>query len=329
MEINWLKNFTDEWLARVHQDRVPHALLLLGPAGVGKRSAAAWLASERLGLPAVNDGPQYPLAIPEHPDLRWLQPPEDKHSVGIEQIRELVAALALTSYSGGGKVAIIDPANAMTANAANSLLKTLEEPSGDALIILVADRLGRLPATIVSRCQRVSLPLPDAASSIDWLQRVKHENDWPEALRLAGNAPLGAIDARERMPQAQAMAEEFAGLAERRGSPIEVAARWSKLEPAFVLDWLSSSIQESIRRASGVPSAPPVSAGPAESVLRRIDRRNLFCYLDIINRLRGQAAGSFNVQLTLESLLIDWSSGLKDCHRSFGPGELLPGTAQG
>ncbi|MGI9264019.1 MAG: hypothetical protein ACR2QU_03755, partial [Gammaproteobacteria bacterium] len=52
---------------------------------------------------------------------------------------------------------------------------------------------------------------------------------------------------------------------------------------------------------------------PADSVLRRIDRRNLFCYLDIINRLRGQAAGSFNVQLTLESLLIDWADGLRDC----------------
>jgi DNA polymerase-3 subunit delta' len=328
MKLNWLDDFTDAWLARVRQERVPHALLLLGAAGTGKRAVAAWLARERLGLAGVSDGPQYPLEIPEHPDLRWLRPPEDKHSVGIEQVRELVTALSLTSYSGGGKVAIIDPANAMTASAANSLLKTLEEPSGDALIVLVADRLGHLPATIVSRCQRVSLPLPDARTSIEWLQQVERDSDWPEVLRHAGYAPLAAIEVREKMPQAQAMAREFSDLAERRGSPVEVAARWSKMEPAFVLDWLSSSIQETIRQVSGVPSAS-VSGGPPDSVLRRIDRRNLFCYLDIINRLRGQAAGSFNVQLTLESLLIDWASGLKDCHRSFGPGELLPGSAQG
>ena len=53
-----------------------------------------------------------------------------------------------------------------------------------------------------------------------------------------------------------------------------------------------------------------------DSVLRRMDRRNLFCYLDIINRLRGQAGGSYNVQLTLEGLLIDWADGLANCDLS-------------
>ena len=70
--------------------------------------------------------------MPEHPDLRWIAPPEDKESIGIEQIRDLVDDMGLTSYEGGGKVAVIEPANAMTVNAANSLLKTLEEPPGDA-----------------------------------------------------------------------------------------------------------------------------------------------------------------------------------------------------
>ena len=53
-----------------------------------------------------------------------------------------------------------------------------------------------------------------------------------------------------------------------------------------------------------------------DSVVKRMDRRNLFCYLDIINRLRGQPVGSFNVQLTLESLLIDWAGDLLDCSNS-------------
>ena len=327
MKISWLNEFTEAWQARVAQARVPHALLLSGPVGTGKRAAAAWLANERLSLPAA-DGPCYPVEIPEHPDMRWLKPPEDKQSVGIEQVRELVAGLALTSYSGGGKVAVIDPANAMTASAANSLLKTLEEPSGDALIVLVADRIGRLPATILSRCQRISLSVPDRQLSLDWLNALDRDSDWAQALELAADAPLAAIAAQARLAEARTMADDFRSLAERRGSPVEVAARWAKFEPSFVLDWLSQSIQDTIRQASGLP-AKRAGGSPSDSVLRRIDRRNLFCYLDIINRLRGQAAGSFNVQLTLESLLIDWAGGLKSSHRSFGPGELLPGTAQG
>ena len=328
MELTWLSTFTNSWLTRVSQHRVPHAVLLLGSPGVGKRAAAAWLARERFSLPGSATGPQYPLDKPEHPDLHWISPPDEKYTVGIDQIRGLVSSLALTSYAGGGKVAVIEPANAMTVSAANSLLKTLEEPSGDALIILIADRLGRLPATIVSRCQRISMPIPAAGESLDWLERLQTSKDWPQALALAGGAPLAAIDARERLEMAAAMATEFAGLAERRGSPIELAARWSKYEPVFVLDWLCQTVQHCIRRVSG-GETDFSGAGPPESVLRRIDTRNLFCYLDIINRLRGQAAGSYNVQLTLESLLIDWAGGLKNGHQIYGPGELLPGTASG
>ncbi len=325
MELTWLKPFTESWATRVSQGRVPHALLLLGPAGVGKRAAAAWLARERLGLTAAEEGPRYPLQVPEHPDLRWLSPPEDKHTVGIEQVRELVSSLSLTSYSGGGKVAVIDPANAMTANAANSLLKTLEEPSGEALIILVADRIGRLPATIFSRCQRVNFPLPPEGESLAWLERLKPAGDWDRSLGLAGHAPLAAIEARDHLEQATVMADEFVDVAERRVSPVEVAARWSKYDPAFVLDWLCVSVQQCLRRAS-LSDSGLAEGGPLQSVLRRIDRRKLFCYLDIINRLRAQAAGSYNVQLTLESLLIDWADGLERCHHAFAPGELLPGS---
>lgn len=329
MKVNWLRSFADAWLTRVAQARVPHALMLLGAAGVGKRTAAAWLARERLGLPGVDDGPDFPLQVPEHADLRWLHPPEGKHSIGVEQVRELVSALSLTSYKGGSKVAVIDPANAMTANAANSLLKTLEEPPGDALIILIADKVGRLPATIFSRCQRISVPLPPAADSLAWLERLQPCSDWREALRLAGNAPLAAIEARDQLQQAACMADEFTRLAGQRDSPtespIEVAARWSKYEPAFVLDWLSQTVQQCIRKAACGESGL-AEGGPPESVLRHIDRRNMFCYLDIINRLRGEAAGSYNVQLTLESLLIDWASGLENCRLALAPGELLPGS---
>jgi DNA polymerase-3 subunit delta' len=311
MEINWLKNFAASWQARVAQDRMPHAVMLVGAPGVGKRCAAAWIAKHRLRIRGATHLPEYPLVIPEHPDLRWLRPPEDKQNIGIEQIRELVADLSLTSFDGGGKVAVIEPANMMTANAANSLLKTLEEPPGDALLVLVTDRTGRLPATIFSRCQRVNIPVPAQPTSLAWLDRLQPAEHWTRALRVAGGAPIAAITAAEHVEVTEAMSCDFFALSAKRAAPLEVAAKWAKYDPGFVLDWMCREVQKCIVGASGATSA---IAGQAteESVLKHMDRRNLFCYLDIINRLRGQPAGSFNVQLTLESLLIDWAGELRD-----------------
>jgi len=309
MEITWLKPVVESYRSSHSQGRLPHAIMLTGPRGIGKRSAAAWLARKRLELP-VAELPEYPLEMPGHADLRWLTRIEDKHSIGIDQIRRLVADLSLTSYAGGGKVAVVEAADIMTTSAANSLLKTLEEPPGDTLLILIVDRPGYLPATIVSRCQRLNITLPTESEGLSWLQSLKPAAHWAKVLRNSGFAPLAAIEAVERLDETDAMAREFAALAEGRAAPLKVAAKWAKQDPLFVLSWLSHQVQICISRVScGVASG--VSAVLGDSVLEHIDRRKLFCYLDIINRLRGQPAGSFNVQLTLECLLIDWSQRLE------------------
>ena len=288
---------------------MPHAVLLIGPPGVGKRALAAWMATHRLGSGETPALPGYPLEIPEYADLRWISPPEDKESILIDQVRELVADINLTSYEGRGKVAVIEPANAMTTNAANSLLKTLEEPPGDALIVLVADRLQHLPATILSRCQRIDMAPPGEAEGLAWLDRFRPGTSWAEALRAAGYAPLAAIDAAELLATAREMGRAMTDIARGSQSPVEVAAEWARLEPRYVLDWLSRQVKlATIATFAGRDRAAGLTI--EQSVLERIDRQNLFCYLDIINRLRGQPKGSFNVQLTFESLLIDWSQGL-------------------
>jgi len=317
MKLPWLESFETDWQSRLARGRVPHAVLLQGTFGVGKRCAACWMVAQKLGLAQAGGGPVYPAERPVHPDLRWITPAEDKFTIGIEAIRELVAELSLTSYSGGGKVAVIDPASAMTLNAANSLLKTLEEPPGDALLVLIADKPGRLPATILSRCQRISLPVPTEQASLDWLNRVHPGQDWGRALHMAGNAPLAAMAAMELLELASEMERDFVALPQNQASPLEVAARWSKQEPGMILGWMGSQVRQCIRQriATGGFARPSIIP---DSVLRHMDTRKLFCYLDTVDRVRNQPAGSFNVQLTLESLLIDWSDRLQ--HFS-GPGE--------
>ncbi len=309
MQITWHEKIASAWLDRIHHGRLPHAVLLTGPPGVGKRAAAVWMASHRLVDGFDASLPEFPVQALEHPDLRRVSPPEEKTTIGIEQIRDLVVDLGLTSFEGAGKVAIIEPANAMTINAANSLLKTLEEPPGDTLLILVADRHGRLPATIFSRCQRIEFQPPGEPEGLAWLDRLQPGAHWAEALALAGNAPIGAIETLEQLETHAAMRKDLADLSCGRVSPLEVAARWGKLDVIFVLNWMSWQVQKAILAAS-TGSESPVASVIDKSVLNRMDRRNLFCYLDTINRLRGQPTGSYNVQLTLESLLIDWSEGL-------------------
>jgi len=319
--ITWHEDLTNNKLDRIQQELIPHALILTSPKVVRKCADIFCMAQHHLGV-STSVTPEFPPPAVEHSDLRWVSPAEGKQAIGIDQIRELVAELSMTSYQGEGKAAVIDPADAMTNNAANSLLKTLEEPSGNALLILIADRKGRLPATIFSRCQRIDINAPSEPEGLQWLDQLHPGSNWIEALRLAGNAPLAAIAALEQLDTHASMSREFAAVATGKASPIDIASRWKGLDTAFVLDWLARQVQNSIYKASNTsPQGQPALI--ADSVLNRMDRRNLFCYLDIINRLRGQPGGSFNVQLTLEGLLIDLADGLKNCG-SGSPGGELP-----
>ncbi len=154
--------------------RLPHSMLLLSAPGLGAESLAGWTAA----LALCEGSGERPcgactscalLRSASHPDFHVVRLEEDAKQIKIDQIRELIDALSLMSYRGGFKVGIIEGAEALNANGANAFLKTLEEPSGDTLLILVARPSHRLPATIASRCLRMVLRPPSADVATAWL----------------------------------------------------------------------------------------------------------------------------------------------------------------
>jgi DNA polymerase-3 subunit delta' len=146
--------------------RLHHAYLFLGPEGIGKRTIALALTraihcagmdddfcGRCVNCARISDG--------NHPDVRFIEPLADKKEISIQQIRELERELNYRSFTGKRKIVIIDPATLMNLSAQNALLKTLEEPPEDSLIILIASNAGALLPTVRSRCLRLSFaPLP-------------------------------------------------------------------------------------------------------------------------------------------------------------------------
>ncbi len=164
----WQQRAHDQAMATLAAGRLGHALLLSGPAGLGKRTVVERLTTYVLsgGAPAAEARNRPLIAAGTHPDLHVVSFVPNKEGtrlrteIVIEQIRELGQQLALTPQYGQAQVAIIDPADALNTAACNALLKTLEEPAPGRYLWLVSARPGRLPATIRSRCQRLKSACP-------------------------------------------------------------------------------------------------------------------------------------------------------------------------
>lgn len=209
------------------RERLPHALLLHGMAGVGKRqmalSLAEWLLCEHpLGGSACGRCRSCNwLAQGGHPDLFIVEPRTDdteadkakrsRRLIAVDDVREATQMLALSSHQGGWRVVLIVPAEAMNPAAANALLKTLEEPPPRVMLILVSHQPRRLLPTVLSRCQKLAVPRPDRQVALAWL--AEHPLPDAEGLLLeAGGAPLRALDYAdaERMAQRERLLKALA-----------------------------------------------------------------------------------------------------------------------
>lgn len=185
--------------AQLQADQLPHALLFNGPRHVGKdRFAEAFCRLLLCESPAdgVHCGQCKACGLTEagsHGDFRRLQPEGTSRVIKIDQVRAAVEFAYKTAAFGGRKALLITPAEALNVNAANALLKCLEEPPPGTHIILVCHQLQALPATIRSRCQNVRFPCPSEDASLRWLTGMIEGSGAEDALAAAEGRPLLAL----------------------------------------------------------------------------------------------------------------------------------------
>ena len=317
---------SEQWrrIATMHaESRLPHALLLRGPEGVGKRRFARRLLAALLC--ETRDFAARPcgacrscrlVTAGTHPDRHELAPPEGKQQIGIDQVRALIERISLTSQYGGRKGVSVAPAEQMTRAAANTLLKTLEEPPGDTVFVLVSHQASTLPATIRSRCQLVDFPHPDPDAARAWLAgELGSEEAAATALRLAHGAPLNAAPARAggALEARETILGDLAGLL-GGGDPLAAAERWRDMGLPEALYWLLSVVCDLVRLKNGrlAHSLTHSDREPAlQALARGLDLTGLFRLFDVLVEARRAALGqlNFNEQLMLESIAIEWQRG--------------------
>lgn len=332
MIYSWQKNLWQELIG--NQAGLPHAQLLHGQAGIGKRDFADAMARALLCESPTASGAACGqcmacgwLAAGTHPDFRVLQPDSEAGEgdapagaseeattekgkkqtlITIAQVRELIDSISLSSSRGGRRVILIHPAEAMNVNAANALLKTLEEPQPNTLFILVSHQMPRLPATVRSRCLKIAMPAPSRQQALDWLagQGVKH----PEiSLAQAGNAPLRALDLTTGDYQ-EKRAAFLTRLEEAQNvDPLALAEMGEKLELAWVMNWLQTWVYDLVAaRTTGTIRFHSDLSIKIMALANNVDLLLLFNYQRDLLSAQRTLQHPLNARLLLEQLLLTY-----------------------
>ncbi|HEY7640018.1 MAG TPA: DNA polymerase III subunit delta' [Steroidobacteraceae bacterium] len=299
-------------------NRLSHALLLQGAEGLGKQAFAAWLAcavlcdkSTGATLRCCGECPSCTLfAAGSHPDLLWVVPEEDKQQISIDQVRAATERLTKTSYRQGYKVAIVDPAHLMTPNAANSVLKTLEEPSPRSLLILITSQPSTLLPTVRSRCQKVTIPRPSREEAIAWLSARSGRAANAALLEFAGGAPLRALAYADGSFDAlsEQMQKSIGALLAGQADVTQVAAEWEKDRLNERLTWLDLWLT-SLARAALAGNADlitfPGRSAHLPSPSRPLNISGVYSMVDRARALKSQLARTaLQRELAVESWLL-------------------------
>jgi DNA polymerase-3 subunit delta' len=313
LETPWLTPLIEQLRRARAANRFPTGLLIHDERGAGGEALARFAAQLALCREAnppcgrCRDCRQWLGA--QHPDFIELTPLEDSKYIRVEQVRDLAQELALTSHNGGATVVLLNPADSMNPNAANALLKTLEEPRSGVTLILLCSMPSRLPATILSRCQKLKVLVPARAESIEWLTRQRGAGPWGVVLDVLGNAPFEALAvnaselARLKSETDRALSDAMSGRLDIPGTAERWAAKSAPfdLRLACVETWITARIDEAAaktRQSSEMRSSAHLSESSSDMNITL-----LLKVLDAAYELRRLRLTSINRSLALEQLL--------------------------
>ena len=310
-EYPWLRETYQPLETNIKEHKNAHAFLIQGNSGIGRIALAKFLSNSFLGCHENNST--------ETIDEIIVSPMEDKKTISIDQIRSLKESLLLTSLKGKGKVGIIHPSEAMTYPAANSLLKILEEPPKDTMIILISESSGKLPRTIVSRSQIINCGHPSFDQTIEWLGE-REDADWISILSVFGNRPvlLSKIGHETLINQINSMSSQITGLIDGKIKPSEISDSWKsediELNLRVLYSWIFQYLEIRLLKSNDDQNLPN---GLKRMLDQNIDHERCFKLMDEIIRLselKYSGKGlSWNLHITklLNPLFVDMS-GMKE-----------------
>lgn len=305
-------------------NKLPHALMFAGPKGIGKRHLAEALAQLLLCAAPIEGTPCGKCRgcqlnrVHNHPDLIHLQPEDGSKGIKVDQVRALIDDLGKTSQQGGYKVVVLEPAEGMNSNSANALLKSLEEPAANTLLMLISHSSSSVLPTIRSRCQMRLLAMPSSEQVIHWLTPLIVGSQAPieKLVEAAGGAPLTALaflkgDALERR---DAWLLNLIRLSSGQISAIEVGGQWQKEDVPAIVEWFLTWLHSLMRWQLGMPNIV-ISQLPQDlrDRLSLVPPALLHRYVEKLLLAKRQLLGSANPnkQLMLEEILLDWGALLR------------------
>ncbi len=254
----WHHGLWQSIMAQAQSDRLAHAYLLRGVPGVGKfrfaEALAAKLLCEASGVgSACGHCKECGLVkAGTHPDLMFVAPDAPGKPIKIDQIRQVNEFARKTAQQGGRRVVVMNPAEAMNINAANALLKSLEEPGSNTVFLLVSARVGDMLPTIRSRCQLLSFAIPTAEISRPWLaEHIADHQLIDQLLLMADGAPVAARDLFDQnaLDLRGKLINAMAGLFRGEITPVELAKNWQEADLPQLFAWLASWLDDVIKIA--------------------------------------------------------------------------------
>ncbi len=316
-----------DW-ARLQHSRASQGLLLHGQRGTGKLALAVCFAKSLLCEHPDSEGHACGKCSAcgwfeqgSHPDYRLVQPESEteenesgkkaSRQISVDQIRALSDFLGMTAHQGGRRVVIIYPSEAMNVNAANALLKSLEEPPEGLLFMLVTHKRHALLPTIVSRCISFALATPDVATATRFLEKEGVERPF-DALAANGFSPLDALQNAEGNETREKL---LRALQQKRMDVFALAEVLQKTEQAQVVQWLQQWSHDLLsQKLAGRLRYHPGREKLIADLVAPLDALDLARLQNVLKTAKREARHTLNPKLFLESLLFTYCQLVKPCH---------------